>query len=88
MQRQCGVVRDEEGLQDALRNIENWSKILFARQFSTVEAWETQNMLVVARLVVTGALERRETRGSHNRRDCQPFDPADPAVHSIFLNEA
>ncbi len=87
MQRQCGVVRDEDGLRDALRNIENWSKILFSRQFTTAEAWETQNMLVVARLVVTGALERRETRGAHNRSDCEPFNPNETAFHSIFVNE-
>ncbi|MCF0234475.1 MAG: FAD-binding protein, partial [Thermoguttaceae bacterium] len=86
MWRNVGVVRDESGLRDALDNIKNWSKILFAKQFQDVEAWETQNMLVVARLVVEGALARRETRGSHNRSDCQDFDPGVQAKHSIFIN--
>ncbi|MBR4752710.1 MAG: L-aspartate oxidase [Thermoguttaceae bacterium] len=86
MQRLCGVVRTEAGLKEALNNIEAWSKLLFNKQFASVEAWETQNMLVVARLVVEGALQRNETRGSHNRSDCAPFDPDAPAVHSLFVN--
>lgn len=87
MQRQCGVVRCETGLNEALRSIEHWSKILFSKQFNTVEAWETQNMLTTAKLIVLGALERRETRGSHNRSDYGPFDPNEPAVHSLFVQK-
>jgi len=85
MQRLCGVVRCEQGLQEALQSITNWSKILFSKQFNTVAAWEVQNMLVVARLIVEGALARRETRGSHNRSDCEPFDPNETPVHSLFV---
>ncbi len=87
MQRQCGVVRNESDLTDALNSIKSWSKILLAKQFTTIEAWEAQNMLIVARLVVEGALERRETRGGHNRSDYGPFDPNAPAVHSLFVND-
>lgn len=87
MQRLCGVVRNEAGLQEALRGIEHWSKILFNKQFNTVEAWETQNMLLVSKLIVLGALERRETRGSHNRSDYGPFDPNLPASHSLFIKD-
>ena len=87
MQRLCGVVRTEAGLQEALQYIGNWSNLLFTRQFDSLEAWETKNMLVVARLVVEGALQRNETRGSHNRSDCEPFDPEEPALHSLFVND-
>lgn len=86
MQRECGVVRNETDLKDALKNIKAWSKIILSKQFDTVEAWEAQNMLVVARLIVEGAIERRETRGGHNRSDCGPFDPNAPATHSLFKN--
>ena len=86
MQRLCGVVRTEAGLQEALQYIGNWSNLLFTRQFDSLEAWETKNMLVVARLVVEGALQRNETRGSHNRSDCEPFAPKEPALHSLFVN--
>lgn len=87
MQRECGVVRNEAALKDALRDVESWSKILLTRQFSTVEAWETQNMLIVARLVIEGALQRRETRGSHNRSDYDVIDPNAAAIHSLFVND-
>ncbi len=87
MQRLCGVVRNETGLTEALQSIANWSKILFSKQFNAVSAWEVQNMLVVSRLIVEGALARRETRGSHNRSDCNPFDPTEAAEHSLFVSE-
>lgn len=87
MWRQVGVVRTETGLKEALENVKNWSKILFSKQFDDINAWETQNLLTVARLIVEGALARRETRGAHNRDDCDVFDPAIPAVHSLFVPE-
>ena len=67
--RNAGVVRNEIGLSDALSDIEGWSRYVFARQFDSIEGWELQNMLTVARLVLEGAFNRRETRGSHNRSD-------------------
>lgn len=87
MQRECGVVRNEADLVDALESIKAWSKMLLEKQFTTIEAWEAQNMLIVAQLVVAGAIERRESRGGHNRSDCGPFDPDAPALHSIFIND-
>ncbi|MDO5309211.1 MAG: L-aspartate oxidase [Planctomycetia bacterium] len=87
MQRLCGVMRNEAGLKEALALIDNLARIIMSKQFQSVEAWEFQNMLLVARLIALGALERRETRGGHNRTDCEAFDPEKPAVHSIFLND-
>ena len=88
MQRKCGVMRNETELTEALESIKTWSQILLSKQFSTEEAWEAQNMLVVARLIVEGALQRRETRGGHNRSDYPIFDPDAPAIHSLFVNES
>ena len=88
MQRKCGVMRNETELTEALESIKTWSQILLSKQFSTEEAWEAQNMLVVARLIVEGALQRRETRGGHNRSDYPIFDPEAPAIHSLFVNES
>ncbi|MBR4104480.1 MAG: L-aspartate oxidase, partial [Thermoguttaceae bacterium] len=87
MWRLVGVVRDEDGLAEAERRLDDWSKILFSKQFEEISAWETQNMLTVARMIVAGAKERRETRGAHNRSDCADFDPSVPAVHSLFVPE-
>ena len=82
MWRLVGVVRDEAGLTEALGNINLWSKYVLSRQFRHAEGWELQNMLTVARMIIEGALARRETRGSHNRRDFPEM--IEPGKHSYF----
>ena len=67
--RKAGVVRNEEGLRTALEDVLHWSGYVFARQFSSAEGWELQNMLTVARLILEAALNRRETCGAHTRCD-------------------
>ena len=67
--RQAGVIRKEEGLQNALENTMQWSSYVFAHQFQTTEGWELQNMLTVARLILEAALTRNETCGAHTRCD-------------------
>ena len=67
--RKAGVMRHEEGLRGALDDAMQWSSYVFSRQFQTVEGWELQNMLTVARLILEAALNRRETCGAHTRCD-------------------
>ena len=67
--REAGVIRNEEGLRNALEDAMHWSSYVFARQFQTAEGWELQNMLTVARLILEAALVRRETCGAHTRCD-------------------
>ncbi len=83
MWRLVGVVRNEDGLLEARENIERWSKYVLAHQFRSPDAWELQNMLTVAALIIEGAINRRETRGSHNRSDYPSLDANIPAVHTI-----
>ena len=82
MWRKVGVVRDEAGLSEALTSVRRWSKYVLSRQFRSQKGWELQNMLIVARLIIEGALRRRETRGSHNRSD-YPETPA-AARHTLI----
>ena len=82
MWRKVGVVRNETGLTEALNSVKRWSKYVLSRQFRTPKGWELQNMLIVARLIIEGALRRRETRGSHNRSD-YPETP-DTARHTLI----
>lgn len=82
MWRLAGVVRDEKGLTEALVNIKLWSKYVLPHQFQSPDGWELQNMLVVARMIVEGALNRHETRGSHNRSDFPEM--AEPGEHAVF----
>ncbi|MEU0374370.1 L-aspartate oxidase [Streptomyces sp. NPDC006283] len=48
-----------------------------------VESWETSNLLCVARVLTTAALEREETRGCHWREDRPERDDADWRRHLV-----
>jgi L-aspartate oxidase len=66
MWEHVGLVRDERGLTHAIAEIERCE-----REAGTTE----RNMLLVARLVATAALERTESRGAHWRADHPYSDP-------------
>ncbi|MDR1485354.1 MAG: L-aspartate oxidase [Planctomycetaceae bacterium] len=83
--RTAGVMRNENDLRVALGDILQWSKYIFSQQFSNTAGWEVQNMLIVARLIIEGALARCETRGAHNRKDYPQKLPN--AEHSIVVNK-
>lgn len=59
MWEHAGLIRDQHGLQVAQKQLHDWKS-----SDST-----TANMLLVARLIVAGALERKESRGAHYRAD-------------------
>ena len=73
----AGLVRDGTGLGEALAAIERLATRLPAvgvpGHVSLNTAWQDwlnlDNQLLVARLIVRSALERRESRGAHFRRD-------------------
>lgn len=63
MSSQVGVVRDAVGLHAAINRLEA------LRPAMETAALETRSVWTVARLIARAALERRESRGSHARRD-------------------
>ena len=83
MWEKCGVVRDEAGLGDGLREIlalreaaaavdvrpgaEGWSDL--------ANAIDLRAGLLVAEATIRGSIERRETRGAHIRSDHPDLDP-------------
>ncbi|MBX3436316.1 MAG: L-aspartate oxidase [Planctomycetaceae bacterium] len=69
MWRNVGIRRDAEGLSQAAQQVEFWDRYVSAREFQTVEGWELQNMLLVARLMIDSAAARQESRGVHYRSD-------------------
>jgi L-aspartate oxidase len=75
MWRAAGVRRNGPLLEEAAESIDNWRKYVLVRQFDSPEGWELQNMLTVARVMVTAALERQESRGTHLRTDFREPDP-------------
>ena len=76
MWRDVGIRRVQSGLESAERQVEFWSRYVAAREFADPHGWELQNMLLVARLMIAGALARRESRGTHFRLDYPETDLA------------
>ena len=75
MWRQVGVERAGGSLAEALETVEGWCRYVLPRQFAEPQGWQLQNMLEVARLMIRGAIERRETRGVHFRGDFPETSP-------------
>jgi aspartate oxidase len=85
MWRQVGVVRNGEQLTDAAKNVNTWTKMVENCQFPSAEGWELQNMLTVAALIIDGAINRKESRGAHEREDFP--NTKEVAEHTVLVNE-
>ncbi|MBA2293613.1 MAG: FAD-dependent oxidoreductase [Actinobacteria bacterium] len=80
----CGVVRTEAELELGLRRLEELAaraRILEVRPdlagyADLAHAFDLAGSLLAARATLESALERRETRGAHNRADYPTQDPA------------
>lgn len=78
MTEYCGVFRNEslmqEGLQK-LRELREQAQHIYlddkGKVFNTelIEALEIQSLLIVGEVILTGALNRQESRGAHSRED-------------------
>ena len=76
-----GIIRTEESLQKAKKEVEKLQKD-FKRQRKCLNQgeYEYRNMLTVSSLIIKGALERKESRGAHCRSDYTQTLPE--ALHS------
>lgn len=75
MWRHVGIQRDQTGLEAAEHQVDFWTRYVAAREFPHPAGWELQNLLLVSKLMIVAALIRRETRGTHARRDFPLPDP-------------
>ncbi|HAR61915.1 MAG: L-aspartate oxidase [Candidatus Margulisiibacteriota bacterium] len=68
MWKNIGIIRNENGLAKAKKDLLEWTSVF---NFSSLDymTCEVQNMLQVALLIVSFALERTESRGAHYRED-------------------
>ena len=82
MGRHVGIRRDAEGLAAAAEQVEFWDRYVAQREFHTVEGWELQNMLLVAKLMIQSAQARQESRGVHFRSDF-PTQVYKPQTHVV-----
>lgn len=85
MWREAGIERSGAHLTGALAAVAGWEG--FAQRVASerlVQRLTLLDMLLVARLVCTAALEREESRGTHHRRDFPARDDARWRVHLVF----
>jgi succinate dehydrogenase / fumarate reductase flavoprotein subunit len=91
MTKNCTVVRYNSGIEEALSKIDELSERYRRVALSDKEHWTNQNlsftralgdMLMMARVIAQGALQRNESRGAHFKPDYQIPSPkgGDPAT--------
>lgn len=79
----AGVVRSEEGLREGLRKLDDIEARMadlgihpdIAGFQDLAHAYDLKSSALAARATLEAALERRETRGAHNRSDYPEMDP-------------
>lgn len=76
MWRSAGVWRDGESMAEALKSIDRWCRYVLNRQLADPTGWELQNLLTIARLMISAAILRTESRGVHLRTDFPEVDDA------------
>jgi succinate dehydrogenase / fumarate reductase, flavoprotein subunit len=84
MSEHCGVVRSEDGLREGLARLRELGERTAALEVrpdiagyaDLAHAFDLHGSLLAARATLECALERRETRGAHNRVDFPDQDPA------------
>ena len=69
MWRSVGINREAVGLTEAAEQVDFWCRYVLGHVFHDPAGWTLQNMLTVARLMISAALAREESRGVHTRTD-------------------
>ncbi|MBD5152510.1 MAG: FAD-binding protein [Oscillibacter sp.] len=86
MWRSVNVVRCEADMAAALEAVRNWQMAL--KEYGGPDLWEfyeTRSTLLSAELILTAALARRESRGSHYRKD---FPQTESAPYVLSLSRS
>ncbi len=63
----AGIIREEEGLRQALETFTGWQQAL--PKPDNRRSYETESLLIAGRLMLEAALLRQESRGAHFRAD-------------------
>ena len=74
LMKEClGITRTEEKLAEGIRSVDYYisvsDKIMYDSDVSPYVGYSLRPMLLLARAILTSALERKETRGAHIRED-------------------
>ena len=92
MTEHCGVFRTEEVMAEGLAKIQDL-KQQYAQIYlddrgtcwntELIEAMELQSIMAVGEIIITSALNRRESRGAHSREDYPARDDANFLQHTL-----
>jgi L-aspartate oxidase len=85
MWEHVGILRDRQGLLQALDRLEQLSPSVPPQLDRP--GWETYNLWLLARAVARCALAREESRGSHYRSDFPYRDDERFARHSVYFSD-
>jgi len=92
MSQHCGVFRTATTLELGLAKVQQLKqryKDIYLDDKGTcwntelIEAIELQNLMIVGEIILTGALNRRESRGAHDRDDYSARDDASFLQHTL-----
>lgn len=92
----CGVFRTEEKLQTCMAKIKELQKRFAnisvkdkSKLYNTdiMEALELGHMLDFAEAIVAGAINRKESRGAHYRKDYETRDDANFLKHTLYYKK-
>jgi len=81
MWRYLGVEREQHGMNELLRQLEQWLRRVGEQERHYPSEWQLENMLIVGVAMAKSALLRRESRGVHYRTDCTRHDEAFAGKH-------
>ena len=87
MWKDVGIVRNEDGLERAVRYLAAWADYVFQCRFHDPAGWELANVLTVAHAVASCALHRCESRGAHFRSDYPEIDDATWRRHTVYPDD-
>ncbi|MGE5417612.1 MAG: L-aspartate oxidase [Acidobacteriota bacterium] len=85
MSEQVGIIRNEDKLKAAAHKLDELSRNL-SQGDDELLYYQVINMLTVARVMVQGALWRKESRGAHYREDYPDRDDIRWNKHMTFTN--
>jgi len=87
MTKYVGIIRDKEGMLIAKNKVDEYYSSICDMVNTSIEDFEIQNMVLLAKLVIEAAIEREESRGAHYRTDFQNTDDINWKRNIIKVNE-